>query len=216
MLDNYLMSTLRQIAYGLAVQFGPDCEVVLHDLTEQSLEHTVVFIENGHVSNRKTGDGPSHIVLETLKSGASVPDDKLAYLTKTHNGKILKSSTMFIRDQNNDLCAILAINYDITNLLALSSTLGSLTSTEEVQKNDAKEPQQIPLNVTDLLDELTEQALAMVGKPVALMTKEDKVRVVQFLSDSGAFLITKSGDKISSLLDISKYTLYSYMAEGKE
>lgn len=215
MLDPNLMSTLQQIAHGLAAQFGPDCEVVLHDLTGDSLEHTVVFIQNGHVSNRKTGDGPSHIVLEALRSGNSFPQDKLAYLTKSHNGKILKSSTMFIRDNDGKICAILAINYDITTLLSFEHTIGALTATEEDRKNEPDEPQPIPLNVADLLDELAEQAIANVGKPVPLMTKEEKVRVVQFLSDSGAFLITKSGDKISNLLGISKYTLYSYMAEGK-
>jgi len=43
------------------------------------------------------------------------------------------------------------------------------------------------------------------------MTKEDKIRAIQFLSKNGAFLITKSGDKISKYYGISKYTLYSYI-----
>ena len=43
------------------------------------------------------------------------------------------------------------------------------------------------------------------------MTKEDKIRAIQFLNKSGAFLITKSGDKISKYYGISKYTLYSYI-----
>ena len=43
------------------------------------------------------------------------------------------------------------------------------------------------------------------------MTKEDKVRAIQFLSNSGALLITKSGDKIAKYFGISKYTLYSYL-----
>ncbi|MCB5915380.1 helix-turn-helix domain-containing protein, partial [Lachnospiraceae bacterium 210521-DFI.5.19] len=30
---------------------------------------------------------------------------------------------------------------------------------------------------------------------------------------AGAFLITKSGDKVSSYLGISKFTLYSYMGK---
>ena len=68
--------------------------------------------------------------------------------------------------------------------------------------------------MTELLDLLIEQAIAKVGKPVALMNKEDKTAVVQYLNNAGAFLITKSGDKVSSLLGISKFTLYSYMDKG--
>ena len=75
-------------------------------------------------------------------------------------------------------------------------------------------PQTITHNVTELLDMLIDQAVARVGKPVALMTKDDKVAVVQYLNNAGAFLITKSGDKVSSLLGISKFTLYSYMDKG--
>ena len=43
------------------------------------------------------------------------------------------------------------------------------------------------------------------------MNKEDKVKAIQFLSSHGAFLITKSGDKVAKYFGISKYTLYSYI-----
>lgn len=44
-----------------------------------------------------------------------------------------------------------------------------------------------------------------------MMTKEDKIRCIQFLNDKGAFLVTKSGDKIANFFNISKYTLYNYI-----
>jgi predicted transcriptional regulator YheO len=47
------------------------------------------------------------------------------------------------------------------------------------------------------------------------MTKEDKVKAIGFLNDSGAFLVTKSGQKICNYFGISKYTLYSYLDEAK-
>ena len=53
-----------------------------------------------------------------------------------------------------------------------------------------------------------------MGKPVALMTKADKVRAINFLNDAGALLVTKSSEKISQYFDISKYTLYSYIDQN--
>ena len=53
------------MAHGIAKQFGTSCEVVIHDLNK-NLETSIVHIENGQVTNRKSGDGPSGIVLETL------------------------------------------------------------------------------------------------------------------------------------------------------
>ena len=55
------------------------------------------------------------------------------------------------------------------------------------------------------------QLHGLIGKPAALMNKEEKVTAIQFLNDAGAFLITKSGDKVSKYFGISKFTLYSYI-----
>lgn len=216
MLTGFTFDILRQIAHGTAIQFGSDCEVVIHDLSLESIENSIVFIENGHVTARKKGDGPSRIVLDALKSNdAKRLQDKLAYLTRTHDGKILKSSTMYIRDEDGNISAIFAINFDITNLVVLDGSLRTLTSTSDDEADASREPEEIPININDLLDELIAQSIKLVGKPVALMTKDDKIRAIQFLDQSGAFLITKSGDKISKQFGISKYTMYSYIDAGK-
>ncbi|WP_122642036.1 helix-turn-helix transcriptional regulator [Luxibacter massiliensis] len=211
------LELLKQIAHGLAVQFGSSCEIVIHDLKKLELESSIVYIENGHVSNRKLGDGPSSVVFETLNSDASKVQDRLSYLTKTEDGRILKSSTMFIREEDNHISYIFSLNYDITALLTVESAISSLIRTEpKKEEGQNTQPQTITHNVNELLDTLIEQALSLVGKPVALMNKDDKVTVVQYLNNAGAFLITKSGDKVASLLGISKFTLYSYMDAGKE
>ena len=208
---------LKQLAHGLAAQFGNSCEVVIHDLTKKDLDKSIVYIENGHVSNRHTGDGPSGIVLETLRSDPGKLKDKLAYLTRTDDGRILKSSTLYIRNEEGKIIYIFSMNYDITTLLAAENSIRGLVQTEPEDspgEDTSDSPQRITHNVTELLDLLIEQAIARVGKPVAMMNKDDKVAVVQYLNNAGAFLITKSGDKVSSLLGISKFTLYSYMDKG--
>lgn len=206
------MEFLFQLAKGLAKQFGPNCEVVVHDLASNDPDSSIVAIENGHVSGRKVGDGPSHIVLEALRGDSSVLKDHFGYLTRTKDGKILKSSTIFIRDDDGKPVGIFAINYDITLLLSMEETLNQFTATEDQQR----EPEPIARNVSDLLDELISQSVKLVGKPVPLMTKDDKVKAIRFLNDTGAFLITKSGDKVCKFFGISKYTLYSYIDEAKE
>jgi predicted transcriptional regulator YheO len=80
--------------------------------------------------------------------------------------------------------------------------------TSEVQEGGAVN---ITTNVNDLLDQLIEDSVRHIGKPVSLMSKEDKVRAMQFLNEHGAFLIKKAGDKVSKYYDISKYTLYNYL-----
>lgn len=208
-MDADKLDLLTQLARGVAAQFGDNCEVVIHDVKNPSQNNTVVVIENGHVSGRKPGDGPTHAVLEALKAGSDAPKDHLSYITKTQDGKILKSSTMFIKDGNGVVEAIFAINYEITGMMMAQNTLASFLG-----NGDSKTPEKITTNVTDLLDDLLEQAVLLVGKPVSLMTKEDKIRAVNFLNDAGALLITKSSDKISRYFDISKYSLYNYIEQN--
>ena len=202
---------LFQLAKGIAGQFGPNCEVVVHDLASNDPERSIVAIENGHVTGRKVGDGPSHAVLEALRSGGERIEDHLCYLTRTRDGKILKSTTIYIRDDDGVPIGIFGINYDITIMLAMENQLKQFTATEP----ETKEPEAISRNGSDLLDELIQQSVKLVGKPVALMNKEDKVKAIQFLNETGAFLITKSGDKVCKFFGISKYTLYSYIDEAK-
>lgn len=204
---------LRRLAVGIAAQFGPHCETVVHDLRTDDLEHTIVAIENGQVSGRKLGDGPSNVVLKALHDDPASLEDRTAYLTRTEDGRLLKSTTIFYRDEEGIPCAIFAINFDITLLVAAQDTIAGLTSHSD--ESDSQRVDTIPNNVADLLDELIRQSERLVGKPVALMTKEDKVKAIGFLNDSGAFLVTKSGAKVCNHFGISKYTLYSYLDEAK-
>lgn len=208
------LTVLKQIAKDLAAQFGPDCEVCIHDLKTTEPEHSIVYIVNGHVTNRDVGDGPSNAVFEAirrLKKGEKEPEDHSGYLMKTSDGKVLKCSTSYIRDDDGSIHYVFGINYDITKLTMIESALHSLITPE----NREERPKEITHSVNDLLDHLIEESVALVGKPVPLMNKEDKVKAIQFLNDSGAFLITKSGDKVANYFGISKYTLYSYIDVNK-
>jgi len=196
----------EHLAKGLAGHFGENCEVVIHDLSDDA-EHTIVVIENGHVTGRKVGDGPSRVVLKALGKNPEDLKDRINYLTQTEDGRILKSSTIYIRDNEGKAVGILGINYDITDFKRMDYTLKSFLRAGD----DEEKPEKINNSVKGLLDELIDQAVRQAGKPVSQMSREDKIRAIQYLHESGAFLITKSGDKISKFFGISKYTLYNYI-----
>ena len=204
----YIRELLAQIAKALAAQFGPDCEVAVHDLTK-GYEQTVIAIENGHVTKRKVGDDASEIVLSALK-GKAGSQDNLSYLTRTPDGRLLKSSSIYVRDSQGEVVALLCINYDITHFSHTFSVLGQFITTEQDKKEH--EISTITPNVNDLLDQLLEESWNHIGKkPVALMSKEDKIKAVHYLDRKGAFLVKKAGDRVTKYYDISKYTLYNYL-----
>ncbi len=205
-MQNTTLDLLKRIAAAIAAQFGSNCEVVVYDLTRENQEDMILFIENGHVSRRSAKAGPSHVVLEAMRDGRKDVPDHYNYLTKTHDGRILRSSTVYIKDENGRVSGIFAINYDMTELMMTQSVINAL-----VQNSPGGEPERIPTNVNELLDDLLDQSVKLIGRPVAMMNKDDKVKAIRFLNDAGAMLITKSGDKIAKYFGISKYTLYSYL-----
>lgn len=196
----------EHLAKGLAGHFGENCEVVIHDLSEDT-EHTIVVLENGHVTGRKVGDGPSRVALEALRKKEEDLKDRVSYLTQTEDGRVLKSSTIYIRDETGKAVGVLGINYDITDFKRMDYMLKDFLSA----RDEEDKPEKINNDVKGLLDELIDQSVRMQGKPVSQMNREDKIRAIHFLHDAGAFLITKSGDKISKFFGISKYTLYNYI-----
>ena len=121
---------------------------MVHDVAAKHPEHSIVIIENGHVTGRKVGDGASHVAMEQVRNADAQPMDHLSYLTKTPDGKILKSSTMYIRGKGGKVVAILGINYDISSLLMVESAVRELTAAGDSTQT---EPEKI-INVNDVLD----------------------------------------------------------------
>lgn len=205
---------LERLAKGIATLFGENCEVTVHDLTS-GYENTIVAIENGHVTGRRIGDGASELVLKAINEDPENVQDQYSYLARTKAGRMVKSSSVYVRDEDGKLMGLFGINYDINDLIMAQRAIDTAVSVAKDQ--DEKDIGAITTNVTDLLDRLIEEADAFIAKPVAMMTKDDKTQAIQYLADKGAFLIKKAGDKVSRHYDISKYTLYNYMdAERQE
>lgn len=212
MLDTKLKNSLVALAHAVATHYGRSCEVAIHDLTgENAAEASIIYIENGEVTGRKVGDGASAVVLEELSQAENSREDRIGYFTKTSDGKVLKSTTVYIRDDSGKAAAIFSINHDITALSVAASAITELTAPTR-----GGEPEKITPHVGELLDELLWKSTELIGKPVSLMNKEDKQRAVRYLNSKGALLITKSGDRIAKYFGISKFTLYSYIDNKEE
>ena len=118
------LETLKQIAAGVAAQFGSNCEVVIHDVSGNQPDHTIVTISKTAMSSgRKVGDGASQVVLDQLARQDEQPKDHLCYLTRTPDGKILKSSSLYIRNSRGGVVAIFSINYDVSGLMMIQNTI---------------------------------------------------------------------------------------------
>ncbi len=111
----------QQLMTMLENQFGNRCEIILHDLTKD-YNHTIVDIRNGHLTNRKIGDCGSNLGLEVLR-GTVKDGDRYNYIVNTRDGKLLRSSTMFIKNDAGKIIGSLCLNTDITETVRFEEYL---------------------------------------------------------------------------------------------
>lgn len=197
---------LEKMMNLLEQQFGYQCEVVLHDLTGD-YDHTIVDIRNGHITGRRVGDCGSNLGLEVLR-GTSVDNDRFNYITHTPDAKVLRSSSIYFRNSQNKVIGSLCVNVDITESVRYESYL-------HAQNNYTVDPEQksevFASDVRQLLEHFLLEGHKQIGKPVEQMTKEDRTQFLKYLDENGAFLITKSSERVCEFLGISKYMLYSLL-----
>ena len=55
-----------------------------------------------------------------------------------------------------------------------------------------------------------------IGKPVAHMSKEDKIQLVKSLKENGLFIIKGSAKRVSRELNISIPTFYKYLGKVQQ
>lgn len=202
------LPNLKRLVQMLAAQFGRNSEIVLHDLSKE-YEHTIVAIENNWITGRNIGDGGTNLGLEVLRNPPSANGDIYNYFNKTPNDMTLRSSTLYFRDDEGKVIGSLCINTNITGILELQDSLRELAILPKEQECNVEEV--FANRVEDLIDYFFRQIEKNIGKPVAEMTKEERIESLRYLDSKGFFLINRSGDEACKFLNMSKFTLYKYL-----
>ncbi|MHB1391974.1 MAG: helix-turn-helix transcriptional regulator [Clostridia bacterium] len=205
-----ILKSMMSLIEGIANTFGKNCEVILHDIGNP--QSSVIAIANGHITGRKVGSPMSEYGLATLRRGQF---DKpiVNYRKKTKDGKLLKSTSLFIKDEKGKLIGFLCINYDISELTIAKNIINELTNIIDDTDFSEDSEESLGSTVNEMLSSIVNKTLESVGKPVAFITKEEKVNIVQLLDEKGVFLIKGAIDYVAKVLCVSRYTVYNYLDE---
>ena len=204
-----LFEFLKRLTRALGAALGKDCEVVLHDFSHP--EESVIAIANGHITGRKVGATLDVLGFQLLRNQPA--GDFHNYQTVTKSGKILRSSTTFLRNETGQIFGALCINHDISTLAKAQELLQSRLDAVQGDSNGPHE--EFEDSVEEVLNRMIEDSIRSTGKDVAHLSREEKVTLVARLESRGAFLIRYSVDRIAKSLNLSKYTIYNYLDEVK-
>lgn len=209
---NKYINKYISIADFLAEVLGPNTEVILHDLTDY--QKSIVYIVNGHISGRKIGDSITDLMLEFILSESKGNKQFICnYNSKNIEGKLLYSSTYFIRDDSNKIVGALGLNSDyqeVKNSLSFLTSLlpnyvdDKLSSLNIIKENLSSDGQELTLNKIDTI-------IDQFNVTPTRMTPKEKTEVMKALEECGIFNIRGSVQEVANKLAMSEPSIYRYI-----
>ena len=193
----------------LAEVFGDDAEVVLQDVSD--FNNSVISIRNNHISGRKLGAPATNLVLKVMNGNFTDKNYVTNYRGVSAVGKVVRSSTYFIKDDKNVVVGMLCTNIDIDKLVQLKNHLdGILKLPEEIFE---KTTERFSVSAEGLASDSIETILEESGISPERMSQEEKMEVVYKLDKNGVFLVKGSICKVASVLNVSNATIYRYLSK---
>lgn len=200
-----LLNVLGGIALGISKLLGDDAEVVVHDLEKKEIS----FIANGYITGREKGYKLDEMVIESVLSFTDEDGCSIGYSSHSSQGKELRSSHFVVRDDMNQMRALLCINQDTSKLENLCQTLQHMIVRRPIKDSlkDSGDDNYIRAMTQKVIVETIEQC-----KPFKT-EKERRIAVLQSLDSKGVFDVRDSIPIVCKMLSISQATLYNYLRE---
>jgi predicted transcriptional regulator YheO len=198
------LDLLKDVGLAITSLLGKSCEVVIHDTGD--LEHSIVWVQ-GDLTGRHPGGMMSDLGLESLRHGDVRPH--LNYTTDTESGKTLKSASIWLRDSGGEVCGAFCINLDVTAMETLRDFARDLAP--ESGRTDVSESHVTDLG--DMVDTLIAECEFRMACRAEDMKKDQRLEVVRFLDERGAFQVRNSAVLVAKRLGVTRKTIYNYLRE---
>ena len=201
---------------------GKQYEIVLHDLSDNS--NSIACIVNNHISGRTPGAPLTSLALQLIADRVYEKKDVVVdYRGISGSNSLLRSSTMFIKDDRGKLIGMLCINYDtscyfqtlesLSELFRMSPMLGSgiddLRQLVDLPHNNAEETFQN--SVVEVVQSVLDGAVKQSGVPINRLTKDEKMSLVEILESKGVFLLKGAVSEVAKQMETSEATIYRYL-----
>jgi len=208
-----VLQLYRPLLPALAAAAGPSVEVVLHNLdgNDVDLGHTIVAIENGHVTGRAVGGPSTSLGLDVLRDRQK-NHDAFGYTASTSDGRELRCSSIYFHNREGDIIASLCINVDVSPLRQARNLLDALLPATAAETTPTEH---FGTDLVSVMDAMITEAIRDIGRPVEAMSRDDKISVLERLDQRGATQMRKSVEAIAKRLGISRVTAYNYLEEAR-
>ena len=159
-------------------------------------------------------------------------DYRLHYCGVSAEGKALRSSTLFIK-QNGKLIGMLCINFDDSRYQSVSRNILQLCHPDsfvdeifhltEPQSPDAAPPSPLPHTIESFHNSIdavagdaVDRELARLGVTADRLTPDERIQIIASLEAGGIFLLKGAVKDVADALHCSQASVYRYLSQIKK
>lgn len=219
-----IVAALRPVVDGLVATFGPMCEVVLHDYRRP--EESVVAVA-GSVTGRAVGGAMSEIGMRIVARGDGAGDE-LNYVTRTRTGRLVKASTMVLRDSTDTVFGALCVNLDVTAVNDAHALLGALAGVAGIGGvggtgglgGAGGTSADVPVttfgnDIDSVVDAILDAHQLRQNGSWAGLDRAQRLELFRGLDERGVFAVRRAIEQVAGRLGISRASAYSYLAQAR-
>ena len=219
-MDKKIREKYLFLAEFLKQTLGSEFEIVLYDFSNK--DNKIIYLANGHISGRSV-ENPLDSSPFKYISEQTIRDNNYIVSQKgiTRNAKVIKSSSFFIKDDNNKFVGMLCINFDGSKYVNLAKKILRLTNMENASiESESLYTSEFIENISDSIsnvtDDLLDDTLDYSDIPVTHLKQEEKIEIVRKLNEKGVFMLKGAVAEVAEKLQVSEATLYRYIRRVNE
>lgn len=215
-MDNKTKEQYIILADFLGKTLGSEYEIVLHNINGD--DHSIAYIVNGTISGRSIEDPRTDLTFKYIQDQTVSRNDYIINNRGVEkNNKVIRSSSLFIKDHNNKLIGILCINFNGSKYVNLAKQLLKLTNMEnasienEYLNHPINKMENVSSSITEVTDKAVNKSLESSNIPVERLTPDEKIEIVRELESKGVFMLKGAVSEVAEKLMVSEATLYRYI-----
>jgi len=230
-MDALLQQQYIRLTRFLGETLGPDYEIALYDLTLP--EPCVIALANMGISGRQLGSPLSESTAKLIETKAYMTmDSKVNYSGIGLNGKILRLSTLFLKNADGIPFGLINIAFDDSRYQQLSDQLLKLRhpdafveshfvydsehSRRAIAHGEDGDTEVFTSSVSELFTKAIQQAASGLDVSPKRLTGEERAAFICRLKESGIFNLKQSIPEVAKVLGCSPATVYRLLSKCKE
>ncbi|NLW41989.1 MAG: hypothetical protein GXY89_02505 [Tissierellia bacterium] len=227
---NTILENYVSLLDFISLSIGPDYELSLIDTS--NAKNKIIAMRCGNISGKHVGEKMLPILEEAISNREYETSDyivnRAAFGT---NGKALRTSMFFIKDESKQLLGIMSINFDDSRYEDLGKRILQLCHPDGFEEDvlqvatarkegkgsgDYHGAQEEKRTLEQTIEDIVDGEFRNIMIPLERLTQEEKIGIVRNLDNKGVFMIKGAVGILAKRLDVSQASLYRYITIARE